>query len=231
MKKMNNKSIFLGLKILSISVFSLLVIPTAALAAYGTNYSFSTGNDYEVEVKNPTPGIDSISPKSSNLGVGTKTITIIGGGFIPSSIARVNGSNRPTTFIDDSHLFIQTNGNDMYTYRTNGGFYITVFNGTPGGGYSNAVLFVVKSSGSPATNNGGSNLYPDTFQEINPVNENPEENSSNLVSGAVFGSNSFLPSGLIQWVLLAIIILLIVIFARRVFGAKETYDESPMKHA
>jgi hypothetical protein len=56
-------------------------------------------------------------------------------------------------------------------------------------------------------------------------------NSGNgLAASAVYGSNSFLPSGLIQWILFAIFILLIVILARHVFGSKKKYQESPLKH-
>jgi hypothetical protein len=59
----------------------------------------------------------------------------------------------------------------------------------------------------------------------------PATNSNDdLASNAVFGSNSFLPSGLIQWIFFAIIILLIVVLARKVFGAKEEYHSTPLKH-
>jgi len=51
-----------------------------------------------------------------------------------------------------------------------------------------------------------------------------------LAANAFFGSNSFLPSGLIQWILFAIFILLLVILTRKIFGAKENYHATPMKH-
>ncbi len=54
---------------------------------------------------------------------------------------------------------------------------------------------------------------------------------SNLAANSVFGSHSFMPSGLVQWVILAIFILLIVIFIRRVFGKDEKYYAEPLKHA
>lgn len=55
-------------------------------------------------------------------------------------------------------------------------------------------------------------------------------NTKDLVANAVYGSNSFLPSGLIQWILLAIFILIIVILSRRIFGGKEKYQATPLKH-
>ncbi len=244
MKNINKNSINLTLKVLTILAFALIFIPLNKVAAY--NYSsvdngFGTIDDGGFNnPNNPKPSVRFISPNSSNIGIGTKTITITGSGFVHNSIARVNGSSRFTTFIDSSHLLVQINSNDIYTYSNNGGFYITVFNGTPGGGYSNSAFFTVKkpATSNPSTTTTNTNSYasPDTFTETIPtedenVNANTEDNYSNLASNVIFGSNSFLPSGLIQWVLFAIVILIIVILVRKIFGAKENYDESPMKHA
>lgn len=57
------------------------------------------------------------------------------------------------------------------------------------------------------------------------------EDSSDLVASVVFGSASFLPSGIIQWILMAIFILVIVILARKIFGGEKKFHDSPMKHA
>lgn len=264
MKKINKKSILLALGILAIFAVGFVALPKNAAAAYGTNFTFGTGNGYSgsaidqpVEVaNNPKPTINSIAPRSSNLGVGTKTITITGSGFIPSSIARVNGVNRNATFIDDSHLLIQVTGGDMNQYRANGGFYVTVFNSAPGGGYSNAAFFtVVDTTASASTNgnsNNGNNNYnnstgyngsyfnqntninnTDTFTEtVNTITTTDNNNNyRSLTSNAIFGSDTFLPSGLIQWIFFAIIILLIVILVRKIFGREQSYHEAPMKHA
>ena len=51
-----------------------------------------------------------------------------------------------------------------------------------------------------------------------------------LAANAVYGSNGFLPSGIIQWILFGIAILLIVILGRTVFGAKNNYHSTPLKH-
>ncbi len=53
---------------------------------------------------------------------------------------------------------------------------------------------------------------------------------SGLAAGAIFGGDGFMPSGIVQWLLLAIFILLIVIIVRKIFGEKQ-YHESPLKHA
>ena len=61
---------------------------------------------------------------------------------------------------------------------------------------------------------------------------NTDDNLSNLAASAVYGSSDgFLPSGLMQWIMVAIFILLIVILARRIFGMKENYETTPLKHA
>lgn len=236
--KTNKNSMVFGLKILSILAFSLLLIPSKTFATPGY-------------VDNPTPYITSISPNSINSNMRTNiVIAITGNGFIPSSIARVNGSDRVTTFIDYSHILIKLNSND--TSNTDG-FYVNVFNGFPGGGYSNAEYFTINSlvpvantnknnnpsstiTRNTATNtNNTDNTYSNTTQTENTTNsdsDNTNSNASNLASAAILGStNSFLPSGLIQWVIFAIIILLIVIFVRRIFGARKKYEDSPLKHA
>jgi hypothetical protein len=56
------------------------------------------------------------------------------------------------------------------------------------------------------------------------------DNASDLAANAVYGSNSFMPSGIIQWVLFAIFILLLVILIRKIFGAEEKYQATPLKH-
>lgn len=222
MKTNKNKVVF-GLKILSILAFSLLLIPSKTFATPGY-------------VDNPTPYITSISPNSINNNMRTNiVIAITGNGFIPSSVARVNGSDRVTTFIDYSHIFIKLNSND--TYNTDG-FYVNVFNGFPGGGYSNSEYFtnnkvapVAKTSYSNPSSTMTSSVTENTTNSKNTVNDDTNNNASNLAATAIFGSNSFLPSGLIQWILFAIIILLIIIFVRRIFGARKNYEETPLKHA
>jgi len=250
MMKINKNKINFGLQILSILAFSLLLMPIETFATPGY-------------VDNPTPYITSISPDYKTINMGTDiVITITGNGFIPSSIARVNGSDRVTTFIDYSHILVRLYPNDTYN---SDGFYINVFNGFPGGGYSNAEYFTINrpvpivnaynnnqsstitrtaTTVTNTNNNVVDNTYSNTTRTENTtnsnsnnsennVNDNDDSNNtaSNLAATAIFGSNSFLPSGLIQWILFAILILLIIIFVRRIFGARQNYEETPLKHA
>lgn len=245
MKNINNKSIFLGFKILSILAFAFMFIPFSQAAAIAPTYIYghynadgsytygefiwnnNNGSSTNGINENPVPVINSISPRSSTiLDTNTKTVTITGYGFTTSSIARINNSNRAVAFIDPTHLLAQINSNDIYTYQTNGGFYVTVWNGAPGGGYSNAVFFTINNNSATSATN---------TNQINGANNgtsnDTDKNYSNLASNAIFGSNSILPSGLMQWIIFAIIILIIVILARKVFGASKNYHETPLKHA
>ena len=51
-----------------------------------------------------------------------------------------------------------------------------------------------------------------------------------LVAGAIYGKSGFMPSGLIQWIFVAVLILFIVILARIVFGGAKKYYSQPLKH-
>lgn len=245
MFKIYNKSIVLTLAILAISAFALATLPTATYAATGYNYTFTTymppaptPEPPAATLTNPSPVITGISPSSSSKGLGTKTVTITGTGFIPTSIARMNGFDRKTVFIDSGHLLMKLAEGDLYRDDS---FFITVWNKGPGGGYSNAAVFTIGKSapsggtvkkntgyvsGAPVANTSDA---PDTFFPV-PASEDAQ-NISNLASNALFGSNSFLPSGLMQWIMFAIVLLLIVILVRKVFGAQEKYHATPLKHS
>ena len=51
-----------------------------------------------------------------------------------------------------------------------------------------------------------------------------------LTANALYGTNSFLPSGLIQWIIFAIFILLLIILIRTLAGSREKYMATPLKH-
>lgn len=248
MNKINKTKLIniIAVTLVMLGAFTLSMIITIKQVDAASGYYGGTGidNTYQTQAfpfSNPSPRINSISPNSSNLGVGTKAVTITGEGFITTSIARVNGSNRPTTYVDSTHLMTQVTGNDMYNYASNGGFYITVFNGTPGGGSSNGSFFTIRkpvASGSTNTNSVNSNNnVNDTStnfidapgQTGNEVeNTNTDENNG-LSANALFGMGIY-PSGIIQWIFFAILVLLIVILVRKIYGADKRYHAIPLKH-
>ena len=218
------------LAILAILVGGALAIPSLTSASYAT-----------YTIPNPAPSVDSISPNAANSGEVVRSIMINGSGFVPSSVAKINGANRVTTFIDENNLLMQVNAGD--TYRTDGGFYVTVWNRAPGGGYSNGSFFTVTSVAPapvaynnqqgvyPYNNNVYTNAYPAPAQTYtyNPTPAPASDSARSLASNAIYGSNTFLPSGLTQWVLFGIIIMLIIILIRKIFGATDRYHETPLK--
>ena len=226
MNKINNKSIIFGLEILAILAFSVIAFMPAETKAY------SNGDSYwryqaNPDLNIPAPIISSINPNSTN-GIQSKvTITITGNGFTPNSIIRKNNSNRVTTFIDSQHLMVDIYAGDMYNQNN---FFLSVFNSD--GQYSNALTFTIRNNTATTTSNTNNNP---------PSNINTNNNSSNnttandnyggLTANALEGSNNFLPTGLLQWIFLAIIVLAIIFLWRYVFRSEDKYLSEPLKHA
>lgn len=63
-----------------------------------------------------------------------------------------------------------------------------------------------------------------------PSKESNIEDAKNLAANALFGSDGFLPSGLFQWMLFAILVLLTIIFVRKLYSGDKHYYATPMKH-
>ena len=93
--------------------------------------------------------------------------------------------------------------------------------------YSNAPIV---HSNSPQTS---TRTVAGTSTSSSVPKENTVSNNdySDLAASAILGTNSFMPSGLVQWILFAIFILLVVILVRRVTGKEEQYHAEPLKHA
>lgn len=68
-----------------------------------------------------------------------------------------------------------------------------------------------------------SNTLPAGATLVNP-------NDSNLTANALSATNSFMPNSIIEWVLFAILVLLIVILVRKLIGADKNYFATPLKH-
>ncbi len=66
------------------------------------------------------------------------TLTVIGLSFTPNSVVRWNGSDRPTTYIDDKHFTAAISAVDV---SATGEYPVTVYD--PTGGESEAVVFYV----------------------------------------------------------------------------------------
>ena len=58
-----------------------------------------------------------------------------------------------------------------------------------------------------------------------------KKEEKDLVASVVYGEDTFLPSGIVGWILFAIFVLIIIILTRKVFGGEKDYHETPLKHA
>lgn len=204
------------------AVYILILLVIFTLGAMSLPNSAQAEAGY---VDNPMPIIDSISQT-------TGVVILTGYGFLPSSVVKINGATYPSTFIDYSNIMLKLNGNIFYGPDP---VFITVFNGFPGGGYSNAVAFKKETGATVLNSNNNNNNSSYSYenngaQRTDNKSTNTNETASSLVAGAILGTNSFLPSGLIQWVFFGIIALLIVIIVRKISGASERYHNSPLKH-
>jgi DNA-binding beta-propeller fold protein YncE len=99
-------------------------------------------------VPNPVPMISSVSPNVATFGGLAFTLTVydtIGvPSFVPSSVVRWNGADRPTAFLANYEVTAQIPASDIVAAGT---ATVTVFNPAPGGGVSNSLTFTVAPGG------------------------------------------------------------------------------------
>lgn len=124
-----------------------LVTAVAAGTARITATSGGKSASVDVVVESPRPIISSLNPIT--VGVNTAvTMRILGTGFMTSSQARLNGVNRPTTFISATEVRMAVAATDLPTPTT---YTVTVVNPAPGGGPSNPVVFSATAAPPPSS--------------------------------------------------------------------------------
>ncbi len=95
-------------------------------------------------VLNPVPALGVVEPAQVASGGTGLTLTVRGSGFVPLSVVRWDGSDRPTTYVDQATLTATIASGDVARADTIG---ITVFSPPPGGGGTASRPFVVTSAG------------------------------------------------------------------------------------
>jgi len=221
---------------------------------YNNNNNYSPNINY-ASANNPIPVIYTISPGSTTQCSGPTTLIVNGANFVPNSVVRWNGSGRATTYISSNRLMAELTENDICG---SGNYLVTVSNPNPGGGNSNAASFAInkkvvapvtttttnKSTTTPVkktttatttkktTDN--SAVSCDTNDENSTTGttnktDNTSEDNSSLTGSAIFGSGSFMPTTLAQWLLLLILILLAIVLFRKLYAKK--FNTEPLKHA
>jgi hypothetical protein len=94
--------------------------------------------------QNAVATLNSLSPVSVySHGAGSHDLQVLltGQHFILGAVAQINGANRPTQFVDSTHLKVTLYGSDLSAPTSTA---LTVFTPAPGGGVSNPLTFIVR---------------------------------------------------------------------------------------
>jgi YD repeat-containing protein len=106
-----------------------------------TTYTYdAAGNLTQTVTTNPLPALTSLNPNQAPAGGSAFTLTVNGTNFVSGAVVRWNGSDRPTTFVNDKQLTAAIPASSL---AAAGIANVTVFNPAPDGGLSNALNFTV----------------------------------------------------------------------------------------
>jgi subtilisin len=95
-----------------------------------------------VGVVAPAPVIQTVTPTTVGAYASDTDLTIMGSGFAPGSYALVNGTPRPTTFLDASTLRATVLASDLATQATS--LSVSVATPPPGGGSTAAISIAIE---------------------------------------------------------------------------------------
>lgn len=100
----------------------------------------SESGKLDLEVKNPAPTLTKLSDETKTVGSPAFDLTLTGTGFIKGSKAKINGTERSTTYVDGTTLRVQLRADDLAAV---GDVSVSVTNPEPGGGASGALKLSV----------------------------------------------------------------------------------------
>ncbi|MGB7215010.1 MAG: hypothetical protein WBE98_08225, partial [Gammaproteobacteria bacterium] len=89
---------------------------------------------------NPVALLTEVEPTLATAGSADLALTVRGAGFVPGSVIRWNGQDRPTTYVSSVELVALIPASDLANPTAAS---IQVFNPLPGGGVSNSLPFMV----------------------------------------------------------------------------------------
>jgi 6-phosphogluconolactonase (cycloisomerase 2 family) len=135
---------FLGSSLLQVTIpgSDIAVAGTASITVFTPAPGGGTSNALSFPVSSPLPVASSLSPSSVIAGAADFSLQVDGSGFVPNSVVRWNGADRPTTFASATRLRAAIGAADVAAAGT---AQVTVFNPAPGGGTSSAVSFFVSN--------------------------------------------------------------------------------------
>ncbi|HYG76165.1 MAG TPA: IPT/TIG domain-containing protein [Planctomycetota bacterium] len=125
---------------------------------------------FDTPFSNPAPAISALNPQSVTAGGSAFELTVSGSAFVRSSVVKLNGSIRNTTFVSSSELKAFITSNDIAAAGTAN---ITVFTDAPGGGTSSAMSFSIENpvpaiAGlTPSSADAGSSAFTQTIDGSN----------------------------------------------------------------
>jgi hypothetical protein len=147
----NRATTFVGPTQLIAAISASDVALAGTLTITVVNPAPGTGSaGFSFTVNNPVPTIGSLSPSSVVVGSVPFTLTVNGSNFVNTSVAKVNGNARTTTFANAGQLTVAIPGADVAAI---GSLTITVSNPAPGGGTSNSKTLTVTSAVPAAPSN------------------------------------------------------------------------------
>lgn len=109
--------------------------------------ALSSDATLSVQAPNPTPTATTLVPASVTAGATGFTLEVSGTNFISTSIIRVNGVDRNTTYVDNTHLTCPMLASEVASVGT---LSIRVFTPAPGGGLSAPLTLTVTAPQNPA---------------------------------------------------------------------------------
>lgn len=104
------------------------------------NFSITSGS-------NPVPTISSLDQTCAPVGAQAFTLGVLGSNLVASSVVRWNGSDLPTTVVNNFNGPMVTAQVPASDISATGPVAITVFNPAPGGGSSNSLTFTIATGG------------------------------------------------------------------------------------
>jgi len=134
---------------------------------------------------NPVPVMTSISPNKMEAGFPQFTLTVTGSKFVPTSVVRWKGANRPTTYVSATQLKATISKADIAVAGT---AQVTVFSPTPSGGTSAAATFTITPMATAPV---------PTISVLSPTSRPANSGAFTLIVKSA--TNTFVPRSVVRW--------------------------------
>jgi photosystem II stability/assembly factor-like uncharacterized protein len=153
----------------------LLASGTAEVTVFAPEPGGGLSNALQFSITNGIPILDSLSQSSIIVGSEGFPLFIYGNHFVEGSVARWNGEDRTTTFINSGEISFEVTTGDLLAGAA---VNISVFNPTPGGGESGVLVLTI------------TNPEP-VITDISPIQKSVYSEAFTLtLDGTGFNSNS-----------------------------------------